>query len=59
MTEQEIADWEREIQHAEMMKKNSKGRDGNEKNSPKVYFASARTAPWTYATSHSDALNEE
>ena len=28
MTEQEIADWEREIQHAEMMKKNSEGWDG-------------------------------
>ena len=25
MTEREIADWEREIQHAEMMKKNSEG----------------------------------
>lgn len=28
MTEQEIADWEREIRHAEMMKKNSEGWDG-------------------------------
>lgn len=28
MTEREIADWEREIRHAEMMKKNSEGWDG-------------------------------
>ena len=28
MTEQEIRDWEREIRHAEMMKKNSEGWDG-------------------------------
>lgn len=28
MTEQEIRDWEREIKHAEMMKKNSEGWDG-------------------------------
>ena len=44
MTEQEIRDWEREIRHAEMMKKNSEGWDG-------------KTPPT--ATSHSDAFNEE
>lgn len=44
MTKQEIADWEREIKHAEKMQEQRKskreGWDG--KNQPKVYFARTR-----------------
>ena len=59
MTEREIADWEREINHAEKMQEQRKskreGWDG--KNQPKVYAARVRTAAWT--TSHSEQFNEE
>jgi len=59
MTEREIADWEREIRHAQKMQEQRKSkREGWElKNQPKVYVASVRTAAWT--TSHSEQFNEE
>ena len=62
MTEREIADWEREIRHAEKMqeqrKSKSEGWDG--KNPPKTWVENIRTgSAWTYLTSHSEQFNED
>ena len=60
MNEREIADWEREIKHAQKMQEQRKSkREGWElKNQPKVYVASLRL-DWTWPTSHSEQFNEE
>ena len=62
MTEREIADWEREIKHAEKMQEQRKskreGWDG--KNPPTTWVGNVRTASaWTYSTSHSEQFNED
>ena len=62
MTEREIADWEREIKHAEKMQeqRRSKREGWDGKTPPKTWVGNVRTASaWTYSTSHSEQFNED